>query len=42
MGINGYAFFFGYKTGLMAMNGYRPMHDIKNITITPERLKLVA
>ena len=36
-------------TSLSAMNrvkmgdiGYPPMHDIKNITITPEILKLIA
>jgi hypothetical protein len=26
----------------MAIHGYRPIYDIKNITITPEMLKLVA
>jgi Fic family protein len=42
MGNNGYLPRLGIKRVKMGENGYVPMQEIKNITITPEILKLIA
>jgi hypothetical protein len=42
MGKNGYFPRLGIKRVKMGENGYVPMQEIKNITITPEILKLIA
>jgi Fic family protein len=42
MDMNGYFVCLCAKWLEMGENGYSPMHEIKNITITPEILKLIA